>query len=76
MFASVVTQYQAARLKRAGRRCAVLVCHEQTKRVAPLSMCNVSATPPGQVPMPVVATHQLIWYRCAYSVVKLRGSEW
>ena len=30
-----VTQDQAARLKRAGRRCTVLVCHEQTRRVAP-----------------------------------------
>ena len=30
-----MTQYQAARLKRAGRRCTVLVCHEQLRRVAP-----------------------------------------
>jgi len=44
-------------------------CHEQTKRVAPLS---VSTTPPGQEPMPVVAVYQLLWKRCAYAIVKVR----
>jgi len=44
----------------------VVACHEQTKRVAPLKY----TTPPGQVPMPVVAT-----YQCSGNGVHIRLSR-
>ena len=38
-----------------------------------LAAVDVSTTPPGQEPMPVVAVYQLLWKRCAYAVVKVRS---
>ena len=41
-----------------------------------LAAVDVSTTPPGQEPMPVVAVYQLLWKRCAYEVVEVqRGSD-
>lgn len=71
-----MTQDLAARLKRAGRRCTVLVCHEQTRRVAPrydLTHDRVSSATSSRSDTHAGGRHlAVLRCRCAYSVVEVR----